>query len=391
MDQEKAGVILKPGKEKAIKNRHHWIFSGAIQMLPEFTDGDILPVSSASDELLGYAYFNRKSQITGRMLSFGTEAPLDAVNRSLHTASRLRQILFHGNETTCYRLINGEGDGIPGLVVDVYNDILVLQISTLGMHRLRDFIVEVLTGLIKPACIYEKSNLPSRRLEGLPNAEGPLSGELPTEVLVRESGLSFFIDIAGGQKTGFFLDQRENRRLVQSFSRGRKVLNCFSYTGGFSVYAAAGGAASVTSMDTSESALKLAKKNCAYNFSSGTFEFHASDVFRYLREQELNYDLVILDPPAFAKKRNDVVKACRGYKDINRLAIAKMPPESYLLTCSCSYYIDESLFQQVLFEAAREANRNVRILQKHHQAVDHPVNIYHPEGEYLKSFFCYVE
>lgn len=386
-------VILKPGKEKPILNRHHWIFSGAVQSLPEFDNGECLPVYSSERKLLGSAYFNRRAQIVGRMISFGETLPLDALVTHLEMALALRQRFIDLQITNAYRLVNGEGDLLPGLIIDIYNDVVVVQVGTMGMQQFRPIIVDWLIKTIQPRSIYEKSLLPSRREEGLPEEQGVLLGTVPAEAIeIKENGLRFFVTILHGQKTGFFLDHREMRRQVKSFSSGRKVLNCFAYTGGFSVYAVAGGAAKVDSIDISASAIQMAERNMALNgFSNNVHHFIVADMFEYLREQPIDYDIVILDPPAFAKKQKDVDQACRGYKDINRLAMQKMPKGSMLFTSSCSYHVDESLFQKVVFQAAVEAGRTVKIIGRHRMAPDHPVNICHPENDYLKSLVLYVQ
>lgn len=385
-------VVLKPGKEKPIRNRHHWIYSGAIATMPQDVEGGCLPVFSSEGEPLGWGYFNKKNTITGRMVSFDQTPPEEAIVRQLKAAYSLRLQLFEGKETTAYRLVNGEGDLLPGLIIDRYNDVLVVQISTLGMVHMKPLIVEWLVKNLSPASIYEKSLLPSRREEGLNDEQGALFGTVPAgAVEVSENGLRFLVSVLHGQKTGFFLDHREMRQWVREVSKGKRVLNCFSYTGGFSIYAAAGGAIGVDSVDISAPAVQLAEKNMALNgFSSTNHRFIAADVFDFLRNEPLNYDLVILDPPAFAKRQKDQVSACRGYKDINRIALQKMPAGSILLTSSCSYHVDAALFQTVLFQAAVEAGRNVRIIGRHSLAPDHPVNLCHPEGDYLKSLILYV-
>lgn len=384
-------VILKPGKEKAILNQHHWIFSGAIQKMPEkFADGDFLPVYSADNKLLGSAYFNRKSQLIGRMVTFDAMPPLEALQKHLDAAITLRTQLFNSSKTNAFRLVNGEGDRLPGIVIDQYDDILVIQFSTLGMDRLRSWWVELLIKKLKPSAIYEKSNLPSRKEEGLKSIQQLLFGQIPSEVEIKENGLRFLVSLIDGQKTGFFLDQREMRLHVKELSEKKNVLNCFAYTGAFSVYAAAGGASRVDSVDISEAAMKMASSNMEIN-GMKDHKFFTEDVFQFLREHELNYQLIILDPPAFAKRKKDVISACRGYKDINRLALQKMPPCSFLLTSSCSYHVNADLFQKVVFQASVEAKRVVRIIGMHRTASDHPLNICHPEGEYLKSLLLYVE
>lgn len=385
-------VVLKPGKEKALLHRHHWIFSGAIAQYPQFEDGDILFVHSSQGQRLGSAYFNRKSSIVGRMVSFNTTPAMEAIQANVDAAIALRRHLFTGAQTNAYRLINGEGDRLPGLVVDQYGVVLVVQIATLGMERLLPWLTEYLVKALKPRCIYHKSLLPSRQEEGLLQVEETLYGAKVDEVCIVENGLSFIVSITEGQKTGFFLDHREMRQWVRTLASGKRVLNCFSYTGAFSVYALAGSAVAVDSVDIGHAAIELAKRNVALNhFSVEHQGFFTADVFQFLREHPLAYDLVILDPPAFAKRQKDVVQACRGYKDINRLAMQKMPANSLLLTSSCSYHVDKDLFQKVIFQAAVEANRNVRIIGTHRMAGDHPVNICHPEGDYLKSLLLYIE
>jgi 23S rRNA (cytosine1962-C5)-methyltransferase len=389
--QSTKSVILKPKKDKAIKNKHHWIFSGAIAELPPFEDGDILSVYSSNKEFLGKGYFNHKTSISGRMLTFDDQDPSEAILRNIDSAIFLRATLFDRQITNAFRLINGEGDFLPGLIVDQYHDVLVLQIATKGIEQLKSLIIEYLIKKLKPRVIYEKSTQPTRKEEGLKTVEYFHLGPEIEDVEILENGLRFIVPIKEGQKTGFFLDQREMRLLVKQLAKNKKVLNCFAYTGGFSVYAALGGAQATVSVDISEKAIALAKVNISLNELKVNNSCIKADVFHYLRENTLEHDLIILDPPAFAKKHADVVQACRGYKDINRLAMEKMPAKSLLLTCSCSYHVDESLFQKVVFQAAVEADRKVRIIERHRQAMDHPINLCHPEIDYLKSFLLYVE
>jgi 23S rRNA (cytosine1962-C5)-methyltransferase len=385
-------VILKPGKDKPLRNRHHWIFSGAIQTSPDFENGSLLPVRAADGALLGHAYFNRNSSIVGRMVSFGSTSPEDALRRNIDEAIRLRSRFFDPAVTNAYRLINAEGDLVPGLIADLYGDVLVLQVATLGMEKLKPTVLELLVAAVKPRSVYEKSDLPARREEGLADFEGTIFGEAVASVRILEEGLPFEVRLARSQKTGFYLDQREARKLVRDVARGRHVLNAFAYTGAFSVFALKGGAVRADSVDSSENAIALAQENFELNsLPSDSGVFFTADVFEFLREPGLDYDFIILDPPAFAKKKTDVVQACRGYKDINRLAIQKVRPRGLVLTSSCSHFVDEKLFRQVVFEAAQEAGRRVKILQRHRQAVDHPVNIFHPETEYLKGFLLYVD
>jgi len=384
-------VILKPGREKALLQRHPWIYSGAVASFPQFENGEVLPVYSASGEFLAQAYFHTENTISGRVLTFQNEPIEEAIDRGIQEALFLREKMFDRMLTNCYRLINAEGDHLPGLVVDIYDDLAVVQINTCGMHRLAPLIVEKLVKKLHLRGIFEKSHSSARRKEGLPDRIAPLWGECPKEILVKENGLSFLVNIEGGQKTGFFLDQREMRGLVGKLSKNKHVLNCFSYTGGFSIAALKAGAESVTSIDSSEQACTYAKENTLLNhFDLRSHTVVCSDVFSYLEQANKRFDLVILDPPAFAKKRQDVNEACKGYKEINRRAFQMMPPDSYLLTSSCSHFIDSNLFQQVIFQAALEAGRKAAICSRHIQATDHPISLFHPEGSYLKSLLLHL-
>jgi len=385
-------VVLKQGREKSLRNRHPWIFSGAVDSFPEFQNGEVLPVHSSSGEFLAKAYFHAQNSISGRVLTFLDEPISQAVTRRLLEAIQLRKGLFDPDVTNCYRLVNAEGDGLAGLVIDIYDDVAVIQISTYGMEALKPLIVQILNAQLRLQGIYEKSQSAARRQEGLSNFSGLLSGECPQEVIVKENGTLFVVDIEEGQKTGLFLDQRQMRQLTQTLSSGRRVLNCFSYTAGFSLFALKGGALSVTSIDSSQKACDCARANTHLNPTlKNRHEIVCEDVFGFLKNKELPFNLIILDPPAFAKKKQDVNEACRGYKEINRLCLQKMPPSSYLLTSSCSHFIDENLFGQLIFQAAVEANREAVICSSHIQALDHPVSLFHPEGRYLKSLLLYVK
>lgn len=385
-------VILKKGKEVIFKNRHLWIFSGAIAAYPDhFENGSIQSVLSSTGELLGHAYFNKDISIAGRIVSFGSIDPYHFIKENIQEAIAMRSQFFDEKQTNAYRLINGEADALPGLIVDKYNDCLVLQSFTLGMDRLKEYVVDCLIKTGKYNSIFEKSTSSSRREESLKEHIAILHGSNCPVIDIIEHGLKFKIEWEKGQKTGFFLDQREMRAKVRDLSHNRAVLNCFSYTGGFSVYALAGGAKSVDSIDISASAVDMAKANLELNgFDSISNPCISEDVFNFLTHKALPYDFVILDPPAFAKKKRDIDQAINGYRRINILALSKMPKRSLLLTCSCSYYIDEQMFKELLFQAAREAKRNVSIISKHIHGIDHPVNIFHPESDYLKSFLLYV-
>ncbi|MGB9905857.1 MAG: class I SAM-dependent rRNA methyltransferase [Candidatus Saccharicenans sp.] len=385
------GVILKPGREKSVLNRHHWIFSGAIQSYPEnFVNGQIYPVYSARGQLLGHAYFNQKCSLAGRLVSFGDIPPADALRHNLRLALQLRQSVGQGYEAV--RLVNGESDNLPGLIVDRYGPGLVIQVSTLGLEKLKGHLVDLLSEFLQPAFIYEKSLIPSRKEEGLPEFEGLLVGQLQEPVLVTENGLKFKIYLTDSQKTGFFLDQREMRQLVRSLARGWTVLDGFSYTGGFALSALKGGAERVDLVDYSRPALETAAENLELNgWPETKFRLIQQDMFKFLEGRpHLDYQLVILDPPAFARKKADQKQAIRAYRELNRLAMARMKPGSWLLTFSCSYYVDREMFQKIIFQAALEAGREARIIQRHRQALDHPVSIFHPESDYLKGLLLYL-
>jgi 23S rRNA (cytosine1962-C5)-methyltransferase len=387
-------LTLHPNREKSVRNRHPWIFSGAIAHWPqELEDGGLATVSAANGERLGYAYVNRRCSIAARMVAFGDTDPYTAIRQNLTHAVAFRRKHFDPAQTNAVRLVNGEGDMLPGLIVDQYADVLVMQISTLGMERLKPFVLETLVELTQPRAIYEKSDIAARYEEGLTDFAGLIYGRDFGPLVVTEYGLRFHVDIKHGQKTGLFLDQREMRALVERLCTGRRVLNGFAYTGGFSLYAHRGRAQRVVSVDSSGSALKLAQSNHALNgFSVTDDDFVEADMFTYLRRLEAAaFDFIILDPPALARKREDVLRAGRAYKDLNRLAIAKVAPGGLVLTSSCSHFVDEKLFGQIVFQAACEAGRQVRIIHRHRQAFDHPVNVFHPEGSYLKSLLLSVD
>lgn len=378
-------VVLKPGKEKSLQNRHPWIFSGAIASRPSHQPGEILPVYSSKNQLLGHGYFHPTNSIAGRMLNFDSKDPLESLRDSIDQALQLRHLLVPESGR---RLINAEGDAIPGLIVDQYDDVLVIQIHTAGMDLLRDQIVQHLIQKLNPSTIYEKSISPARHQEGLQNVKRLLYGKEKPETIITEHGIPFIVRPLEGQKTGFFLDQRQMRYQVLQLAQGKQVLNCFSYTGGFSLAALQGGASHVTSVEISDEACQLAARHW---FDHSKHTIVQADAFEFLHSNPLDYHLIILDPPAFAKKRSDIPTASKGYREINRLAFEKMPPQSILITSSCSTYMDAALFQQIVFQAAAEAGRFVRIIGRHLQALDHPVSIYHPEGDYLKSLMLYVE
>ena len=387
-------MILKPEKEKPIRGFHPWIFSGAIDRLDDdYKTGDLTKVYSDKEEFLGIGYLNPRSQIAVRMLTFkDEEIDLQFFIRRMEEAKNLRQT-FMPPKTNAYRLIHSEGDFLPGLVVDRYGDYLVVQFLTAGMDILKPVILDAMRYVFDPKGIYEHDDVDARKMEGLEESTHILYGaEPPDFVEIEEYGHKFIVDIKLGQKTGFFLDQRENRNKIAAHAKGKKVLNCFAYTGGFSVYAAQAGAKSVTSVEVQERAFNNMKTNFELNgFSGSQYEFIREDVFDYLRSDKQVYDLIILDPPAFCKNKNQIQQAARGYKDINLYAMKRLSSGGILFTSSCSSHIDPDLFQKIIFGAAKDAARNVQIIEKTSHSFDHPINIYHPEGEYLKGLLLRVQ
>ncbi|MCM8775789.1 MAG: class I SAM-dependent rRNA methyltransferase [Candidatus Omnitrophica bacterium] len=386
--------LLKKGKEKPLEGRHPWVFSGAIDQIDDgFETGDLIRVFSAENQFLGIGYLNPRSQIAIRMLAFeDISIGPEFFEKKISDAVALRQ-RFLPPQTNACRLINSEGDFLPGLVVDRYHEYLVVQFLTAGMDLWKEVIVAILLKTTSVRGIYEKDDTPERDWEGIPKRAGKLAGEEPPDFIeIEENGNLFLVDIHGGQKTGFFLDQRDNRWLVGRHSRGRRVLNCFAYTGGFGVYAAKGGADEVVCVESSETALNVARENFSRNNLSFTHtQFVKEDVFDYFRKSRQEFDMIILDPPAFCKNKQQIQQASRGYKDINLYAIRRLSPGGLLFTASCSSYISSDLFQKIVFGAAKDAHRNLRILQKTSHAFDHPINIYHPEGEYLKGLLCVID
>lgn len=388
-------LTLKPSLDAHVRNRHHAIFRSSVDRSPACSDGDIVEVRSSKGEFLCFAHFHSKAYICGRVIAFEKSDPLEQLRRMLERAIALRTAFFAHEDTTAYRLINAEGDGIPGLIVDRYGSVLAVQLTTLGFDRMRAWVIEVLRDLYKPSGIFEKSGGSSRKKEGLEEKEGWLWGGGDATIPVTERGMQFLISLVGSQKTGLFLDQREMRSLVRTYARGRTVLDCCSYVGGFSLAALLGGALHADAVDYDAKALETAQMHMALNgVDAHRFGSFPEDVFNFLRRspKPRAYDFVILDPPAFAKRSSDLDPAKKAYTDLNRLGMMTLPKEGgLLLTCSCSYQMDSETFQTVIFHAARQAKRSVRILQRHRLAVDHPVNLFHPETEYLKSLLLWIE
>jgi 23S rRNA (cytosine1962-C5)-methyltransferase len=389
-------LVLKRGKERMTGNRHPWIFAGAIHSeqgpedvaIADLVDGDGTPIASG--------FYSRHSQIRLRALTFGAEAlSAEVIDARITAAIRRRSAILNA-QTNAARVIHAEGDELSSLVVDKYDDVLVVEISNRGVERLKPLILAVLQRELSPRVIYFKNDLPVRGLEQLPMRDETWSGGAPSDAsaaaMILENGLRFHVDPAGGQKTGFFLDQRENRQLVRDLAGGKRVLNLFSYTGAFGIYAAAGGAAAVTNVDVSAPAIEAARENYSLNGVNNerTGEFLVADAFQYVRQRHDHVDLIVCDPPAFAKSRNDVERAARGYKDVNLFAMRMIEAGGFLMTFSCSGHMSLDLFQKVIFGAAVDAGRRLSFVRRLTAGPDHPVSMYCPEGEYLKGFLLQV-
>lgn len=391
-------LILKKGREKAILRRHPWIFSGAIQSIEgQPGSGDTVVVHDSHGQFLAWAAYSPTSQIRARIWSWDQEALIDSafLRDRIQQAVQLRHTWVDQDRTSAHRLIHAESDNLPGLIVDRYNDTLVMQILSAGIERWRDEIVTILADTLSPDSIYERSDVAVRELEGLPERTGLLFGSLPDQpMVIIENELQFKVDLAAGQKTGFYLDQRENRQFCRDIAKGNAVLNCFAFTGGFTVYALAGGATSALSIDSSEEAIALAKENVTQNqLPAEKCDWIMGDVFeelRLLRDQGRQFDLVILDPPKFAPTASQAQKAARGYKDINLYGFKLLKPGGVLMTFSCSGGIDASFFQKIVADAALDAEVDARILYRLTQAPDHPTHLAFPEGSYLKGLVCQI-
>ncbi|OFY39683.1 MAG: SAM-dependent methyltransferase [Bacteroidetes bacterium GWF2_40_14] len=396
-------IFLRHGREESLKRFHPWVFSGAIHHIQgEPLEGDIVQVCAADGSLLGCGHYQVGS-ITVRMLSFDSLAlSSDFWEKRIGAAYEMRSAigLAGSEDTNSYRLVHGEGDQLSGLIIDYYNGHAVIQAHSAGMFRSREKIVEALKHVYgsKLTSVYDKSSGTAPFKAGLELSDGYIYGNPQLPVEIKENGHIFSVDWESGQKTGFFLDQRDNRSLVKKYSAGRNVLNLFCYTGGFSIYALAGGAASVDSVDSSQKAMELLEINIEKNRASGIIgkeQIHkgiCEDAIEYLRNCPTGkYDLMIVDPPAFAKHRGAISNALRAYQRLNAAAIDRVAPGGIIITYSCSQVVDKIAFAQVVFSAAAQTGRNVRILHRLSQPADHPVSIYHPEGEYLKGLVIYVE
>ena len=400
-------VHLKPHKEESLLRFHPWVFSGAIRSIQLDKDypynqpqeGEVVQVVDANGKMLGVGHYQIGS-IAVRMLAFGVDTlPPTFWQERIAAAYQLRQHLsLIRPDNNTYRLIHGEGDGLPGLIVDVYADTAVVQAHSVGMHCSREAIAQAIVENVPQVTkVYYKSD------DTLPH-KAPISGERVGYLIgeenadfngdfwAKENGLEFRIDWLRGQKTGFFIDQRDNRALLEHYAHGRDVLNMFCYTGGFSVYALRGGANKVHSVDVSQKAIDLVQSNVEKNFgTTAQHEAFAQEAFAYMANMQDKYDLIVLDPPAFAKHRDAIKNALRGYQRLNARGIQCIRPGGILFTFSCSQAIDKEMFRLAVFSAAAQVGRRVRILHQLHQPADHPINIYHPEGEYLKGLVLQVE
>ncbi|MBX3049313.1 MAG: class I SAM-dependent methyltransferase [Anaerolineales bacterium] len=397
VNNPQAQLILKPGRERSLQRRHPWVFSGAVaESRGNPQPGATVQVCAASGEFLAWAAYSPQSQIQARVWSWQEDETIDRdfLRRRLQRALDARRGLKAHSDS--WRLVHAESDRLPGLVVDRYGQVLVLQCLSWGAEAWRDEIVALLIEMTQPAAIYERSDVDVRRLEGLAERSGLLWGELPEETLsIEEHGLQFAVQLASGHKTGFYLDQRANRLLLRSLVEGRQVLDCFAYSGGFALNALKGGAAGVTLVEESETALELARQNLAANgFAPEAADWMRGDVFHVLRrfrDEGRQFDLIVLDPPKFAPTRAQAERAARGYKDINLLALKLLRPGGQLLTFSCSGGVDADLFQKIVAGAALDAGVEARILQRLGAGPDHPVALNFPEGEYLKGLLIEVE
>lgn len=389
-------ITLRKGKEDSLKRFHPWVFSGAIGHIDEgVEEGDIVAVHAADGSLIGNGHFQVGS-ISVRMLTWGDE-PVDEkfYAQRLNAAAMLRKSLgLMRADNNSFRLVHGEGDFLPGLVIDVYGSTAVLQAHSPGMHFDRYKVAQAIVALpdLDVRNVYYKSETTLPYKAALDAENGYIIGQYDTDIAM-ENGLRFHVDWLRGQKTGFFVDQRENRTLLEHYSHGRKVLNMFCYTGGFSFYALRGGAALVHSVDSSAKAVSLTNENVLLNFpEDNRHQAFATDAFKYLAEmQHGQYDLIILDPPAFAKHKSALKNALIGYRKLNGKAFEKIAPGGILFTFSCSQAVSREQFRLAVFSAAAQSRRKVRILHQLSQPADHPINIYHPEGEYLKGLVLYVE
>lgn len=381
-------IILKPGKERRLLTGHPWVYAGEIaKATGEVADGDAIDIRDSKERFLGRGLLNRKSQIAVRRFTMQKEElDKEFFRRRIEAANSRRK-----GDT--YRVVCSEGDQLPGLVVDRFGDHLVLQALTLGIDQRKALLVEVLRDVFKPKAIFERSDVPSRRLEGLPEAKGLLAGTGDGQTTITVNGVQFAVNLLDDQKTGFFLDQAENYTIVAGHCAGKKVLDCFSYHGGFGLFAAKAGAAAVEAVESSEPAVQRARANADHNGLSGKVEFNCANAFDVLKKydaEKRKFDVIILDPPTFARAKQNVNDALRGYKEINLRALKMLSPGGCLATFSCSHHINANLLEAVIIDAASDAHKTVRLVKALTQSPDHPILLGVPETEYLKGFLLEV-
>ena len=390
-------VVLKKGKEKAAWQHHPWIFSGAMERISgDPTNGEVVRVIDHSGDFLAYGYFNANSRVAIRLLEWDETRTIDKAwyTEKIHQALSLRQHILTAETNTC-RLIFSEADFLPGLIVDQYGEFLSMQIGSSGIEQAKEIIVEILVEACQPRGIVNKSDTGARSHEGLDPADGLLWGESPAEFIeVRENGISYHINISEGQKSGFYCDQRDNRNILSAYAEGKEILDCFSYSGGFTLNCLKSGAKHVMAVDSSTLAIETLQKNVALNnFSSDMVTVVQSDVnkqLRSLKESGHTFDIIVLDPPKYAPSRSALDRAARAYKDLNRLGMGLLKPGGLLATFSCSAAADLDTYKQIIAWAALDAGKEVQIIKQFHQPEDHPVRTSFPEGEYLKGLLLRV-
>ena len=389
----KATVFLRKGAQHRVESGHPWVYQTEIDFIEgDFEPGDIVDVYNFRRRFLGRGYINPRSQIIVRLLTREQEViDRDFFKKRIETAWAYRQKFI--SEPEYCRLIFGEADFIPALIVDKFGPYMVIQTLALGIDVHKDTIVSILDELFQPEGIYERNDVPVRKLEGLEMKKGYLKGDFPTQIKVLENGIPFYADVENGQKTGFFYDQRENRAFLKQIVSGADILDCFCHTGSFAVHCALYGAKSITSLDISEDAIELAKQNAEMNGVSGLCNFQTANAFDALRamsDEDKKFDVVILDPPAFTKSRSGLEGAARGYKEINLRGLKMVRPGGYLVTCSCSYHMDRELFKAIVVDAARDTKRTIREVEYRTQSKDHPILPAAAETEYLKFLVVQV-
>lgn len=390
-------IIIKQDRVKALNRKHPWIFSKAIKKVVDNPQlGETIDILDPDGNWLATGSYSPHSQIRARVWTFDKSEQIDQsfFEKRIERALTIRESIIEQGDLTGYRLFAAENDGVPGITIDVFANTIVMQLVSAGAEYQRENLIAALKTKFPDHTIYERSDADSRGKEGIKKSTGLIHGELPEELIIEENGIKAYVDVVKGHKTGFYLDQRDNRQILENYSNDKTVLNCFSYTGTFGLYALRGGASELTQVDMSADALETAAKNVTLNgFDESKVTFLKQDVFKLLREYkdaDKTFDVIVLDPPKFAESKAQLNGACRGYKDINRLAMSLINPGGHLFTFSCSGLMDTSLFQKVVADAALDANRDVVFKEKLSQAHDHVIASTYPEGFYLKGFVCQV-